>query len=160
MGELKTLREQQETLVARAKELNHKLFLAGLGIVSKAEAESGKLLDKYAAAGAQALGAEAEGKARALLVARGLADSLSESAKGTDIKALAESLTDNAKELIDSLPEKRKAFYEQLVEAGREERGEGSNELALAGLGALVAARNKGQSLFNELVAAGSNRQG
>lgn len=156
MGELKTLREQQETLVARAKELNHKLFLAGLGIVSKAEAESGKLLDKYAAAGAEAFGAEAEGKARALLVARGLG----EKAKSTDIKALADSLTGSAKELIDSLPEKRKAFYEQLVEAGREESGDASNELALAGLGALAAARSKGQSLFNELVAAGSSRQG
>lgn len=160
MGELKTLREQQETLVARAKDLNHKLFLAGLGIVSKAEAESDKLLDKYASTGAEVFGEQAQGKGRVLLAARGLVDSLGKSAKDADIKALADSLTDNAKGLIDALPEKRKAFYEQLVATGRTEGTAANNELALAGLGALLAARNKSQSLFNELVAAGSNRQG
>lgn len=160
MGELKTLRAQQETLVARAKDLNHKLFLAGLGLVSKAEAESGKLLDKYAAAGSDVLGEQAAGKARAVLAARGLADVLGKNAKSADVKALADTFADNAKQLIDALPEKRKALYEQLVAAGREERGESSNELALAGLGALLSARNKGQTLFNELVAAGSSRQG
>ena len=36
MGELKDLRSQQETLVSRAKEINRKVWLAGIGAVSKA----------------------------------------------------------------------------------------------------------------------------
>ena len=159
MGELKTLRAQQETLVARAKELNHKLFLASVGAFSKAEAESTKLLDKYAAQGTDALGNKAQGKPRALLAARGLADS----AVKADYKALAETLSSDARQLLDTLPEKRKALYEQLVETAREERGTSAaatNELVLAGLGAVLTARNKSQHLFNELVSAGSARQG
>lgn len=156
MGDLKTLRAQQESLVERAKELNQKLFLAGVGVAGKVDAESTKLLDKYAAAGAAVLGDKAAGKARALLAARGVADA----AVKVDIKTLADRLGAEAKTVFEQLPEKRKALYEQWVLAGRDERGTQNNELVLAGLGALLTVRNKGQKLFNELVAEGSARRG
>jgi hypothetical protein len=159
MGELKTLRKEQETLVARARELNHKLYLAGAGVLVKAEAESGKWIDKYAAAGSNALGEQAEGKARVLLVARGLV----ESARTVDARTLADTLTGNARNFLDVAPEKGKEIYEECVNAGREGRGDKagtSNEFVLAGLGALLNVRSKGQKVFNDLVSAGTARVG
>lgn len=141
MGELKDLREQQENLVSRARELGNKLYLASLGAVSKAETTSGTLLDEYVARGNQELGEAAEGKPKALLASRG---------------ALAA-----ARELLDAAPEKRKALYERLVDAGRSERGEKAtetNEFLLVGLGAVKTARDESEKLFNELVAAGEHR--
>ena len=58
MGELKEIRDQQESLANRAREINRKLWLAGLGAVSKAEEEGRKQLDKYRYAGEQALGGD------------------------------------------------------------------------------------------------------
>lgn len=141
MGELKDLREQQEKLVSRARELSNKLYLAGLGAVSKAETTSSELLDQYVARGSEALGDAAEGKPKALLASRG---------------ALVA-----ARELLEAAPEKRKALYERLVDAGRSERGEqaaDTNEFLLAGLGAVKTAREEGEKFFNELVAAGEQR--
>lgn len=141
MGELKELREQQESLVARAKDLNRKIYLAGLGAYTKAESTSGELYEKYAATGADALGESAEGKPKALLAGRGLLQA--------------------ARELVDTAPEKRKALYERFVDAGKKERGEkadSTNEFVLAGLGAVLTAREESEKLFNELVAAGEER--
>ena len=141
MGELKDLRAQQENLVNRARELGNKLYLAGLGAVTKAEVTSNELLDEYVARGTAELGDAAADKPKALLASRG---------------ALAA-----ARELLESAPEKRKALYERLVEAGRAERGEkaaDTNEFLLAGLGAVKTAREEGEKLFNELVATGEQR--
>ena len=141
MGELKDLRAQQENLVNRARELSNKLYLAGLGAVTKAEATSSELLDQYVARGTTELGEAAEGKPKALLASRG---------------ALAA-----ARELLEAAPEKRKALYERFVDAGRAQRGEKAaetNEFLLAGLGAVKTAREESEKLFNELVAAGEQR--
>lgn len=141
MGELKDIRAQQENLVNRARDLGNKLYLAGLGAVTKAEATSGELLDEYVARGTAELGEAAEGKPKALLASRG---------------ALAA-----ARELLEAAPEKRKALYERFVDAGRSQRGEKAaetNEILLAGLGAVQTAREESEKLFNELVAAGEQR--
>lgn len=141
MGELKDLRAQQENLVNRARALGNKLYLAGLGAVTKAEATSNELLDEYVARGAAELGDAAAAKPKALLASRG---------------ALAA-----ARELLESAPEKSKALYESLVEAGRNERGEkaaATNEILLAGLGAVKTVREESEKLFNELVATGEQR--
>ncbi|MCK5873309.1 MAG: hypothetical protein KAG82_01325 [Alcanivoracaceae bacterium] len=141
MGELKDIRAQQENLVNRARELGNKLYLAGLGAVTKAEATSGELLDEYVARGTAELGEAAEGKPKAVLASRG---------------ALAA-----ARELLEAAPEKRKALYERFVDAGRSQRGEKAaetNEILLAGLGAVQTAREESEKLFNELVAAGEQR--
>lgn len=141
MGELKNLREQQESLLARAKEVNRKVYLAGLGAFSKAENSSEELFDKYVSAGSEAYGEAAEGKPRALLAGRGLLNAVREG--------------------IETAPEKRKELYERFVTAGRQERGEQAsetNEFLLAGLGAVKTAREESQKLFEELVEAGEQR--
>lgn len=141
MGELKNLREEQESILARAREVNRKIYLAGLGAVSKAEGTSTELYEKYAETGAAELGEAASGKPKALLAGRGL------------LKA--------ARELVENAPEKRKALYQRFIEAGREERGEQAdttNQYLLAGLGAVLTAREESEKLFNELIAAGEQR--
>lgn len=141
MGELKNLREQQESLLARAKEVNRKVYLAGLGAFSKAESTSEELFDKYVASGSEAFGESAEGKPRALLAGRGLLSAVRES--------------------LETAPEKRKELYERFVQTGRQERGEqagGTNEFLLAGIGAVKTAREESQKLFDELVEAGEQR--
>lgn len=141
MGELKDLRAQQEQLLNRAKALSNKLYLAGLGAVTKAESTSNDLLDQYVASGSAVLGEKAEGKAKAVLASRGALEA--------------------AKELIETAPQKRKALYEKLVAAGSEQRGEkaeDTNEFVLAGLGAVLTARSEGEKFFNELVTTGENR--
>lgn len=155
MGELKDLRASQESLLVRVKEVNSKLQLAAVGVFNKAEAESGKLLGKYAELGEKAYGADAADKARALLVARGLLDS----AKQIDAAELADDAKDYLEDLVESAPETRRAVYEQCIEAGRKQRGDAadsSNEFVLAGLGAVASLRTKGQAVFDELVAAGA----
>lgn len=141
MGELKELREQQETLVARAKGLGSKLYLAGIGAVTKAEATSSELLEQYIATGSRVLGEKAEGKPKAVLAGRGMLEA--------------------ARDLVEHAPEKRKELYEQFVAAGRQQRGEkasDTSEFLLVGLGAVKTVREEGQKFFNELVATGENR--
>lgn len=141
MGELKDIREQQESLLARAKEANRKLYLAGLGAFSKAETTSSELFDNYVKTGSEKLGEKAEGKPKALLAGRGLVEA--------------------ARELVESAPEKREEYYNRFVETGRKERGEkaeSTNEFVLAGLGAVITAREEGEKFFNELVSAGEQR--
>lgn len=138
MGELKDLRAQQENLVSRARELGNKLYLAGLGAVSKAETTSNELLDEYVARGTAEFGEAAAGKHKVVLASRGA--------------LLA------ARELIETAPEKRKALYERFVDAGRSQRGEDTNEFILAGLGAVQTAREESEKLFNELVSTGEQR--
>ena len=141
MGELKDLREQQESLLARAREANRKIYLAGLGAYSKAENQSSELFDKYVKSGTEKLGEKAEGKPKALLAGRGLLEA--------------------AREAVDQAPTKREEMYNQFVKAGSEKRGEQAEstpEYLLAGLGAVVSAREEGEKLFNELVSAGEQR--
>lgn len=141
MGELKELRAQQDQLLSRAKELGNKLYLAGLGAVTKAETGSTELLDKYVTSGSKALGDTANGKPKAVLAGRGALEA--------------------AKELLASAPEKRKALYETFIAAGSKQRGEKSeetNEILLAGLGAVLTARSEGEKLLNELIATGEKR--
>ena len=134
MGELKALRQDQESLVNRAKEINRKVWLAGLGAVSKAEEKGRARLDRLVAAGEQALGAESAEQNRYLVAARGL----------------VVTLRDEGDELLN-----------KLVEAGKKQRGEeGNNEAVLAAIGALATLRDEGQRLFDDLVAAGEKRQG
>ena len=141
MGELKDIREQQEQLVGRAKELANKLYLASLGAYTKAGSTSSELLDKYVDAGSKAFGEEAESKPKAVLAGRGLIE--------------------NARELLETAPEKRKELYERFITAGKSQRGEKAdetNEFVLAGIGAVLTAREESEKLFNELVAEGEQR--
>ena len=131
MGELKALREQQDSLVERAKAVNRKLWLAGLGLVGKAEDEGRKQLEKYVAAGEKAVGAEAADANRYLVAARGL----------------VATVRDESEDLLN-----------RLVEAGRQQKGEG-NEYVLAVIGAVTTLRDESQKLFDDLVAAGEQRQ-
>lgn len=131
MGELKALREQQESLVERAKVANRKLWLAGLGLVGKAEDEGRKQLEKYVAAGEKAVGTDAADANRYLVAARGL---------------------------VATVREEGEELLERLVEAGRQQKGEG-NEYVLAVIGAVATLRDESQKLFDDLVAAGEQRQ-
>ncbi|MFZ5757662.1 MAG: phasin family protein [Pseudomonadota bacterium] len=135
MGELKELRSQQESLVERAKEINRKLWLAGLGAVSKAEEEGRKQLDKYRYAGELAIGSEAAEQNRYLVAARGL----------------VATLRSEGDELVN-----------KLVEAGKKQKGPeaGDSEYVLAVIGAFATLRDESQRIFDDLVATGEKRQG
>lgn len=142
MGELKEIRDQQDNLIQRAKTLGNKLYLAGLGAYSKAGDGSEELYDKYAQAGQEAYGDDADGKSKALLASRGLIVS--------------------TRKLIDDAPRKRHELYEQFVTSGKQERGEKAeetNEFVLAGLGAVNTLREQGQKLFDELVSTGEKER-
>lgn len=135
MGELKELRSQQESLVERAKEINRKLWLAGLGAVSKAEEEGRKQLDKYRYAGELAIGSEAADQNRYLVAARGL---------------------------IATLRAESDELVTKLVDAGKKKQGpEGEDsEYVLAVIGAVSTLRDQSQRIFDDLVATGEKRQG
>lgn len=139
MGELKELRDSQETLLQNVKTWANKLYLAGLGAYAKANDGSEALYEKYAANGAQAYGEAAEGKSKLALVSRGAMVS--------------------ARQLLEEAPHKRHQLYEQCIATGKQERGdnaEHSNEFVLAGLGALSTLRQQSQKLFEDLVTAGT----
>ena len=141
MGELKDIREQQENLINKAKEFNRRIYLAGLGAVSKAGSTSDELYDKYVKTGSEAFGEDADNKPKVVLAGRGLLE--------------------NTRELLENAPEKRKELYERFVEAGRKERGEKADEtseVVLASIGAVVTAREEGEKFFDELVEAGEER--
>lgn len=142
MGELKDIREQQETLINRAKTLGNKLYLAGLGAYSKVSDGSEALYSQYLEAGGEAYGESAEGKSKVALAGRGFVVS--------------------TRKLIDEVPTKRRELYEQFISAGKEERGEKAdetNEFLLAGLGAVATLRQESQKLFDDLVSAGEKQQ-
>lgn len=135
MGELKEIRSQQESLVERAKEVNRKLWLAGLGAVSKAEEKGREQLDKYRYAGELAIGAEAASQNRYLVAARGLVATVR--AEGDDL-------------------------LNKLVDAGKQQKGEeaDSSPYVLAAIGAFATLRDESQRVFDDLVATGEKRQG
>lgn len=135
MGELKEIRDQQESLVERAKEINRKLWLAGLGAVSKAEEQGRKQLDKYRYAGELAIGSEAAEQNRYLVAARGL----------------VATLRSESDELVN-----------KLVDAGKKQQGPDANdsEYVLAVIGAIATLRDESQRIFDDLVATGEKRQG
>lgn len=135
MGELKDLRTQQESLVNRAKEINRKVWLAGLGAVSKAEEQGRKQLDKYVSAGERAIGSEAALKSRYVVAARGL---------------------------VATIREEGDTLVNKLVEAGKKQQGETeeANEYVLAVIGAVATLRDESQRIFDDLVATGEKRQG
>lgn len=135
MGELKDLRQQQENLVARARDLSNKLYLAGLGAITRLESTSSELLDSALEKGKTAFGEAGETKPKALLVSRG---------------ALEE-----ARALAEAAPQKSRKLYQQALEAGREDS---NNDFLAFGYGAIKTARAEGEKLFNELVTAGQQR--
>ncbi|ASK35094.1 hypothetical protein [Alloalcanivorax mobilis] len=138
MGELKQLREQQQTLIHRAKRLSNTLYLAGLGAYSKATNHSEALYQRYLEEGTQAYGDDAERKPALLLAGRGAVVS--------------------ARKLLEDAPAKRGELYEQWIATGKQERGEDSaqaNELVLAGIGAVSTLRQRSQRLFDDLVSTG-----
>ena len=68
----------------------------------------------------------------------------------------------SARQLIDEAPRKRQELYENLVAAGKEQRGEkaeSSNEFVLAGVGAVSTVREQGQKLLDELISAGEKER-
>lgn len=77
MGELKALRDQQESLVNRAKEVNRKLWLAGLGAFTKIEEQGRSNLDRLIEAGRKEQGTEASSN-RYLLATVGVVSTLRE----------------------------------------------------------------------------------
>ena len=142
MGELKEIRDQQETLLHRAKTLSNKLYLAGLGAYSKVSDGSEALYNEYLEAGSEAYGEDAEGKSKVTLAGRGFVVS--------------------TRKLIDEVPAKRREIYEQFINTGKEERGEkadDTNEFVLAGLGDVTTLRQESQKLFDDLVSAGEKQQ-
>lgn len=135
MGELKDLRNEQESLVNRAKEINRKLWLAGIGAVSKAEEEGRKRLDKYVSAGERAVGTDAADQNRYIVAARGV---------------------------VVTLREEGDALVNKLVDAGKKQQGdttEAGNEYVLAVIGAFATLRDESQKIFDDLVATGEKRQ-
>lgn len=135
MGDLKALHTQQESLASRAREINRKLWLAGLGAVSKAEEEGRKQIDKYVFAGEQAIGSKAALKHRYVVAARGL----------------IVTLRDGSDNLLN-----------RLVEAGKNQQGKTAapdNTYMLAAIGAVATLRDGSQKFFDDLVATGEKRQ-
>lgn len=136
MGELKELRSQQETLVHRARDINHKVWLAGLGAVSKVEDQGRKSIDRYVSAGERAIGSEAALKNRYVVAARGLVATLREEGDG---------------------------MLNKLVDAGRKQQdvatAEEGNVYLLALVGALTTLRDESRKIFDDLVASGEKRQ-
>tara|TARA_A100001391_G_scaffold85952_3_gene56371 strand:- start:10251 stop:10706 length:456 start_codon:yes stop_codon:yes gene_type:complete len=128
--------------LTRARQWGDKVYLAGLGAYSKAGEGSEELYEKYLRSGTEAYGESAEGKPALLLAGRGLVDSTVVSAR----------------KLIEEAPRKRHELYERCVDTGKQVRGEDadtSNELLLAGTGAVATVRERGRRLFDELLAAG-----
>ncbi len=132
MGELKDIRSQQESLVERAKEANRKLWLAGLGAVSKVETQGRKQLDKYRYAGELAIGAEAASQNRYLVAARGLV---------ATVRAEGDELVN------------------KWVDSGKQQNSDTENPYVLAAIGAFATLRDESQRVFNDLVATGEKRQ-
>ncbi len=135
MGELKELRGQQESLVHRARDINHKVWLAGLGAVSKAEEQGRKSIDRYVAAGERAIGSEAALKSRYIVAARGL---------------------------VTTLREEGDEILNKLVDAGKKQDAtvaEDGNVYILALVGALTTLRDESRKIFDDLVASGEKRQ-
>jgi len=134
MGELKELRSQQESLVNRAKEVNRKIWLAGIGAVSKAEEQGRKQLDKYVSAGERVVGSEAGEQNRLLVAARGV---------------------------VVTLREESDSLINKLVDAGKKQQpeSENGNEYVLALVGAFATLRDESQRVFDDLVATGEKRQ-
>lgn len=74
---------------------------------------------------------------------------------------LASKLEAEGKSLYARLEDERSKRVEQYVKAGEAQRGEKAVETpryVLAGLGALLVAREESEKLFNELVAEGEKR--
>ncbi|MEY1663128.1 hypothetical protein [Isoalcanivorax beigongshangi] len=141
MGELNEQATQLDSIMARAKDLNRKLVLAGRGAVVKAEAAGTDLYDRYAERGAELAGDTAEQTNKTLLAGRGLLDA--------------------ARELAANAPAKRAALLERLVDAGREQRGEKADtdsDYVLAAFGAVATLRSETPKLFETLVSAGEQR--
>lgn len=142
MGELKDIREQQDTLISRVRALGSKLYLAGLGAYSKVSDGSDTLYHQYLEAGIQARGDDAEGKPKVALAGRGFVVS--------------------TRKLVDEVPAKRRDLYEQFVTTGKQERGEkagDTNEFLLAGLGAITTLRQEGRKLLDDLISAGEKQE-
>lgn len=138
MGELKQLRDQQASVIERARQWGNTLYLAGLGAYSKTNDGSEALYEKYAELGAQACGEQAAGKSKPVLAGHGLLVS--------------------ARELFDDAPAQRQRIYERCINAGKQQRGDDAqdtNEFVLAGLGAVATLRQQSRRLFEELVNAG-----
>ena len=152
MGELKDLREQEESLFGKYKQFNKNLFLAALGAVSRVEEEVEKRYDEIVAAGEEVLGDDAEDTNKYVVAVRGLISRIQDE---------VENLPENVKEQFETLQDKPEELFNKYVETGSEERGdeaEDTNKYVLAGIGAFTTAREESTRIFDELVEAGEKR--
>jgi hypothetical protein len=72
MGELKQVSEQQQGLVERVKSLGEQVYLANLGLVSKAEEEGKKQYERLLAVGAESRAEKAAETPKPMLLVAGL----------------------------------------------------------------------------------------
>ena len=128
-----------ETTLDRVKEVNRKAFLAGVGAFAKVEDEIQNRLNT-------------------------LIETAKDEAGKLNEKITAKRVELNEKIIAkrDELNEKFAAKRDELVEAGKNERGEKAdktNQYVLAGLGAVIAAKDEANKLFVDLVEAGEKRR-
>lgn len=123
MGELKQVSEQQLGLVERVKSLGEQVYLANLGLVSKAEEEGKKQYERLLAAGTEVRAEKAAETPKALLVAAGLVQVVKVEAE----KVSAESLKLQVEELKQKLAglkvvEEGQKLFGELVAAGEKRK--------------------------------------
>lgn len=123
MGELKQVSEQQLGLVERVKSLGEQVYLANLGLVSKAEEEGKKQYERLLAAGTEVRAEKAAETPKALLVAAGLVQVVKVEAE----KVSAESLKLQVEELKQKLVglkvvEEGQKLFGELVAAGEKRK--------------------------------------
>ena len=168
MGELKELRDEQESIVNKLKEVNEKLYFAALGAVSKVEERTNSEVDKLVTAA----GDDASEDNKVVAIAKGvianvkaeaekLAATGDESSEENKAVAIAKGVIANVKIEAEKLEAKRGEALDKYVAAGNKARGEEADELnkyVLASIGAYSIAREESEKLFNELVEAGEQR--
>ena len=161
-----------ETTLDSVKEANRKAFLAGVGAFAKVEDEIQNRLNTLIETAKDEAGKlnEKTTAKRVELNEKFAAkrDELNEkvTAKRDELNEKFAAKRDELNEKVtakrDELNEKVTAKRDELVEAGKNERGEKAdktNQYVLAGLGAVIAAKDEANKLFVDLVEAGEKRR-
>ncbi|MDP2228624.1 MAG: phasin family protein [Moraxellaceae bacterium] len=123
MGELKQLSEQQQGLVERVKEIGQQVYLANLGLVTRAEEEGRKQYDRLVAAGAEVRADKAAETPKALLVAAGLVQILKTEAEKLSADSLKAQIETAKQKLTGlNLKEEGQKLFDELVAVGEKRK--------------------------------------
>lgn len=123
MGELKQVSEEQAKLVERVKSVANQVYLANLGLVSKAEEEGQKQYDKLVSAGEKVRGEQAATTSKPLLAAYGLVEVIKEESQklnGDTLKTQFEELKQKLAGL--DVVEQGQKLFDDLVAAGEKRK--------------------------------------